>query len=193
MVNAWELLVKAKILQDHGEDAGSVQQKDKDGMVIPSRSGNPRTITIGEAIGRVTLDQVLKDHLFALVEFRDNAIHLMNESPMLKLKVQEVGTASLRNYLELAKEWFNMDLSRYNFYLMPMSFFHPHELQSYSINSEPEQHRNLLRFIGNLEAQQDQQEDRFSISLELKTEFVKSKMRYSPDDPNALPVKYDTE
>lgn len=193
MVNAWELLVKAKILQDNGEDAGSVQQMDKDGKVIPSRSGNPRTITIGEAIGRVRLSQVLKDHLFALVEFRDNAIHLMNDSPMLKLKVQEVGTASLRNYLELAKEWFNMDLSRYNFYLMPMSFFHPHELQSYSINSEPEQHRNLLRFIGNLEAQQDQQEDRFSISLELKTEFVKSKMRYAPDDPNAIPVKYDTE
>lgn len=194
MVNAWELLLKARVLRLNDEDEDCLQQKDRDGKVIRSRSGNPRTITIGEAINSAGLHPILCAHLFALVEFRDNAIHLVNDSPMLKLKVQEVGTASLRNYLELAKEWFSVDLSRYNFYLMPMSFFHPHELQSYSISSEPEQHQNLLRFIGGLEAQQAEQADtRFSISLELRTEFVKSRMRYAPDDPNAIPVKIESE
>ncbi|HMN06526.1 MAG TPA: DUF3644 domain-containing protein [Flavobacteriales bacterium] len=194
MVNAWELLIKARILRNNGEDEASIQQKDKAGGMVLSRSGNPRTITIGEGINVLALDDLLKEHLFALVEFRDNAIHLMNDSPMLKLKVQEVGMASLRNYLELVKEWFNMDLSRYNFYLLPMSFFHTHELQSYSINTELEQHRNLLRYIGNLESEYHRNEDNhFSISLELKTDFVKGKMRYAPDDPNAIPVKLDSE
>jgi|GEM_PF-1962796 len=193
MVNAWELLLKAKLILDNKEQEACIHEK-KDGKVILSMSGNPRTISISKAIGIVALDQVLKDHLLGLIELRDNAIHLMNDSPMLKLKVQEVGMAALRNYMLLAKEWFNMDLSRYNFYLMPMSFFHPHELQSYSINSEPEQHRNLLRYIGNLELGHHKNEvSRFSISLELKTDFVKGTMRYAPDDPNALPFKYDTE
>lgn len=194
MVNAWELLVKAKILRNNGEKEDSIHKKDSEGRVEVSKwTGNPRTISIGEGLNTLSLDQVLLDHLFALVEFRDNAVHMLNDSPMLKLKVQEVGTASLRNYLELSKEWFNVDLSRYNFYLMPMSFFHPHELQSYSINSEAEQHQNLLRFIGKKEQEHLEEADsRFSISLELKTDFVKGKMRYAPDDPNALPVKYDS-
>jgi hypothetical protein len=194
MVNAWELLVKARILRDNAEKEESIHKKDHEGRVVVSRwTGNPRTISIGDGLNSLALDQVLLDHLFALIEFRDNAVHMLNDSPMLKLKVQEVGTASLRNYLELAKEWFNMDLSRYNFYLMPMSFFHPHELQSYSINSEPVQHQNLLRFIGKKEQEHLEESDsRFSISLELKTDFIKGKMRYAPDVPGALPVKYDT-
>lgn len=194
MVNAWELLLKAKLLHENKEEEACLWQKDKEDNVVRSRSGNPRTVTIGEAITAAQLDPVLCDHLFALIEFRDNAIHLLNDSPMLKLKVQEVGTASLRNYLELVQEWFSTDLSRYNFYLMPMSFFHPHELQSYSINTERKQHRNLLRYIGELEAKQEQQADpRFSIGLELRTEFVKSKLRYAPDDPNAISVKIESE
>lgn len=194
MVNAWELLLKAKIIQANEEDEASIHQRDKEGKVVYSRSGTPRTITIGEAITAVQLEPVLKDHLFALIELRDNAVHLMNDSPMLKVKLLEVGTASLRNYLELAKEWFQMDLSRYNFYLMPMSFFHLHELQSYSIHSEQEQHRMLLQYIGSLEEAHSNKEDsRYNIGLVLETKFVKSKLRYAPEDPNAIAIKVDAE
>lgn len=199
MVNAWELLVKAKIVHANGDRIESlyVMYKDKQTgalVVKPSRSGNPTTLPIGEALDKVVLDDVLKRHLFALTEIRDNAIHLMNDSPMIKAKVQEVGTASLRNYLEVIKEWFNTDLSRYNFYLMPMSFFHPHELKSYSISTEPEQHQNLLRYIASIEREQEGDEvSRFAIGLELKTDFVKSKLRIDQNDPNALSIKVDAE
>lgn len=198
MVNAWELLLKARVAADNGEREESLIQLEKNdhGKLVPelSRSGNPRTITIGKAIGAVSLDQALKDHLFALIEIRDNAIHLMNDSPMLKLKVQEVGTASLRNYLELVKEWFSIDLSRFNFYLMPMSFFHPHELESYSVNSEPVQNQNLLRYVNNLETEHHKRPDeRFSISLTLETKFVKSKLRFDPNDPKAVAVRFESE
>jgi len=199
MVNAWELLVKAKILHANGDRIESlhVRYKDKqtDSLVVkPSRSGNPTTLAIGDAIDKVALDDVLKRHLFALTEIRDNAIHLMNDSPMIKAKVQEVGTATLRNYLEVVKEWFNTDLSRYNFYLMPMSFFHPHELRSYSISSEPKQHQNLLRYIAGIEHEREGDEvSRFAIALELKTEFVRSKLRIDQNDPNALSIKLDAE
>lgn len=194
MVNAWELLLKAKILHENAENEQILHQRDKEGRVILSASKNPRTISIGEAIKAASLDKILVDHLFILIEFRDNAIHHMNDSPMLKVKVQEVGTATLRNYLEMGKEWFSMDLARYNFYLMPMSFFHPHELQSYSINNESEQHRNLLRYIAMLEEQHPFEElPRVAISLMLKTDFVKSAMRYAPEDPGAIPVKFESE
>lgn len=194
MVNAWELLLKAKVVRDNGEDEVSIQQKTKDGATISSRSGNPKTITIGEAIDRVDLDQVLADNLFALIEIRDNSIHLLNDGHLLNVKMLEVGTASLRSYLTISQEWFGLDLSRYNFYLMPMSFFHPHEMTSYSINQAPAQHQSLLRYIASLEDKHATDEEQpHSISLHLETKFVKSKLRYAPDDPNAISVKVDAE
>ncbi|MGV9012965.1 MAG: DUF3644 domain-containing protein [Flavobacteriales bacterium] len=199
IVNAWELLLKARVAFDNSDTIESlyVLVKDKQtGAMVPkrSRSGNPLTLSIGDAMERVVLDGVLKQHLFALTEIRDNAIHLMNDSPMIKAKVQEVGTASLRNYLQVGKDWFNADLSKYNFYIMPMSFFHAHEVKSYSISSEAEQHQNLLRYIANIETGHELDKDSpFAIALELKTAFVKSSLKLDPDNPNAISIRTDPE
>jgi hypothetical protein len=67
-------------------------------------------------------------------------------------------------------------------------------MESYSISRESEQHQNLLRFIaGQEEKHATDVIGPHSITLELKTEFVKSKMKYSPDDPRAIPMKVDAE
>lgn len=199
IVNAWELLLKARVVFDKADSIESlyVLVKDKQtGEMVPkrTRSGNPMTLSIGDAIECLALDTVLKQHLYAMTEIRDNAIHLMNDSPMLKAKVQEVGTASLRNYLQAIKDWFNADLSKYNFYIMPMSFFHAHEMQSYSISSEAEQHQNLLRYIANMESGHEQESaSPFAIALELKTDFVKSSLKLDPGNPNAIAIRTDAE
>lgn len=199
IVNAWELLLKARVAFDNNDRIDSLYELMKDkhsGEMVPkrSRSGNPMTLSIGDAMDRLALDNVLKQHLHALTEIRDNAIHLMNDSPMLKAKVQEVGTASLRNYLQAMKDWFNADLSKYNFYIMPMSFFHAHEMQSYSISSEAEQHQKLLRYIANMESgQEPDNASPFAIALELRTDFVKSSLKLDPGNPNAIAIRTDAE
>ncbi len=196
LVNAWEILLKAKVLKDGLERIEVLYNPDKNspGEFIKSRSGNYRTLTIGKAINKIELDATLKANLFILVELRDNAIHFRNDSPILNVKLLEVGTSSLLSYLEMCKEWFNKDLNRYNFYIMPMSFFHPHELQSYSVNSDSVQNQNLLRYIGKKENQFPHDPlSKHSISLRLETKFVKSKMRINQNDPDAISVVVDEE
>lgn len=196
LINAWEILLKAKVVRDGLENMESlyIQEKNTIGDFVKSRSGNYRTITIGKAINLVALDETLKANLFVLVELRDNAIHFRNESPILNTKLLEVGTASLLSYLEMCKEWFKKDLSKYNFYIMPMSFFHPHELQSYSVNNDSIQNQNLLRYIGNKEKKFPHDPlSQHSVSLRLETKFVKSKMQIDPDDPDAISVIIDEE
>jgi hypothetical protein len=61
-------------------------------------------------------------NLDALTEIRDNAIHYLNASPQLSKQVLEIGTASVRNFVELGRRWFNLDLSRYGLDLMPIGF-----------------------------------------------------------------------
>lgn len=212
MINAWELLLKARILYLNKNNLKSIYIIDankirKDGKTYKypkhkkSRSGNYLTIDITNAIKILELPERLKENLILLTEIRDNAIHFVNDSKLFERKFLEIGTSSLKSYVIMVNEWFKYDLNQYNFFLMPISFFHKYEMQSFSINSENEQHQNLLKFIAEKENSFPSDEHQeHNISLILKTKWVKSEsietltsFRYDPHDPNAITYKVDSE
>lgn len=94
------------------------------------------TIDVTNAMKELKLPERLRENLGLLIEIRDNAIHFMNVSKLFEKKFLEFGTSSLKSYVNMVNNWFEYDLSQYNFYLMPISFFHNHEMQSFSINKE---------------------------------------------------------
>ena len=210
MVNAWELLLKAKVLKDSKNVLKSIylpaKTKTKDNKRIKrffpklNRSGNPMMIDIYLALDKTSTDKVLKENITALVEIRDNAIHFVNDNKLFQKKVLEVGTATLRSFVATCKEWFDEDLSRFNFYLMPLSFFHPFEFESQSINTTDKQLKNLLSYIKKKEKKYPSDETRVhNVGLSLETRFVKSSspeaalpMRYS-SAPDAVPVKIEED
>src|SRR5713226_8341034 len=57
-----------------------------------------------------------------LTEIRDNAVHFVIAGPQLSKQVLEVGTAAVRNFVELSRQWFQHDLSGRHFFLMPIGF-----------------------------------------------------------------------
>ncbi|MDE1957574.1 MAG: DUF3644 domain-containing protein, partial [Xanthomonadaceae bacterium] len=134
MSNAWELLLKAKWLLDHGEAIESLYECVDDGKgrktQKKSRSGNPLSHGAPYLAAKLKEDkdsgfeQPGHDNFLALLEIRDNAAHFVNKDLYLGRRILEIGTASLRNYLYLATEWFQLDLSTYNFFLMPISLYH---------------------------------------------------------------------
>ena len=136
-LNAWELLLKAKLLEINKnklrclhiystrEIAPTVQSKKL--YVKRNRTGNKMTVGIDQCFVRleaekVTVPEAVKKNLAALIEVRDNAIHFINAGPRLSKQVLEIGTACLRNFIELGKQWLNLDLSSYSLYLMPIGF-----------------------------------------------------------------------
>jgi hypothetical protein len=211
MVNAWEVLLKARILQENKNKIQSIYIEDsskqrKDGKphkktkYKTSRSGNFLTLDIINAIQVCKLDRRLSENLKLLVEIRDNAIHFYNESKVFEKKLLEIGTASLKSYVDCVNDWFDYDLSRYNFFLMPISFFHVHEIKSFSINKEEKQHKNLLQYIDSIEkAHPSDIKSKHNISLILETKFVRSQsldgipIRVDSNNPNAISVKIDSE
>ena len=196
MINAWELLLKSKILKDNANDLRSIyvqeRSTNKDGTPSKrfypklNRSFNPMTIEIRGAMEKLGLPEILKENLNLLIEIRDNAIHFLNKDPFFQKKVLEIGTANLKSYVKMFNDWFDNDLSRYNFYLMPISFFHSFELESFSINKQSTQIKNLLAHVLQKESQypSDEKKDH-NISLRIETKFSKS------STPDALKVQYD--
>lgn len=192
MINAWELLLKAKILKDNKNQVQSIYVKEpkklrsgekstKQTIVKKSRSGNPLSIELLRALDLVaftdgSITAPLKENIVALCEIRDNAIHFKNDEPELGKLVLELGTASLKNYLNAVKMWFDKDLSRYNFYLMPMSFFHEFEsMNSFSISKPSIQLEKLMSYLSEKVAQHKSDPDQeYNLLLRVETKFVKS-------------------
>ena len=201
MTNAWELLLKAKWVVDHGEAVESLYEliDDSTGRKVPktNRSGNALSYGASYLVAKLLedknsgLERWCRDNILALIEIRDNAAHFLNKDLYIGRRVLEIGTASLRNYLLLATEWFQLDLSSYNFFLMPLSFYHGFEsVEPASRAHYPEQIQKLLAFLDSLEQEEPDTECKQHVALRLETKLVRGKdaaaveFRWT-DDPSA--------
>lgn len=163
-VNSFELLLKARIIQIEKNRISSIFQYERrqnaNGSISlksyrkKNRTGNSVTIGLFKAFDLLVnkygenLDPVLKKNLDALVEIRDNSIHFYNKDFELKKNVLEIGAASLKNYASLSQKWFGADLSRYNFFIMPLGFVRDlHTAECISLNSKE---KKVLGFLEKL-------------------------------------------
>jgi hypothetical protein len=215
MINAWELLLKGQLIKANGSKLRAIYEmtnkigkkgnKLKTLTPVLNRSGNPKTIGLPKCLTLcneppISLKKEISENIFLLMEIRDAAIHFRNDDKHLSKKVFEIGTASLKNYLTLISDWFNYDLSKYNFYLMPISFFHEFEFaESYSVTKKKVQVDNLLKYIAIKEQEMPSNvENSYNISLQLETKFVKSSSseailyQYS-NDPTAIKINVKEE
>ncbi len=192
MVNAWELLLKAQILKLNKNSLRSIhdlerktRKNGKKSLRLTTklnRAGNPRTIDLYQAVERLrqqshSLDERCLENINLLVEVRDNAIHFFNRGIGLSARIRDIGTASLRNYMYLVQDWFHFDLSRYNFYLMPLSFFHASDVvASFSVEKPNAQTRNLLSYLSDSESRYPSDESQsYNVSLQLETRLVRTR------------------
>jgi len=192
MLNAWELLLKARVTKAGGGKTRAIEvwqprtrpNGTKTTREYPklNRSKNRMTIGLDRAIALVrelqsdSIDDRCVQNLNLLTEIRDNSVHLHNISPGLSQRIQEVGSAALRNYVIAAEQWFNVDLSDFNFYLMPLSFHSPTSVVE-SLRSErhPISVRNLLEHIANTEREHPSDEAAdFNVTLQIQLRFVRT-------------------
>jgi hypothetical protein len=204
MVNAWELALKAKILLDNDNQICSIQATRSDGTVKQNRSGNALTIDAQKAMNLLAaenqLDTRCRENIQLLIEIRDNAIHYFNKGPQFSRKVQEIGIASLRNYMTAANEWFEIDLAEHDFYMMPMAFIYPVDLVGVSVDSSEAEMENMLAYFHEVERQYAGDEmTPYSVTLRIETRFMKVtaeesalRVQYT-DDPDAPAIRVTEE
>lgn len=196
-VNSWELILKAVLLKKcsykmnnlylmepiiklNGEK--SIRKKPK-----LNRASNPMTIGIFEVIKKIEekgikISENIKNSIETLVELRDNAIHFHNEKEISK-ELQELGFGCIKNYMNLIKNWgIEIDLSSYNFYLMPLAYVDS-KVEASSITTE--EVKKYIEFVKNKVSSST--EDDYTIAISIDIQFNKSNsfdaigMRYAED------------
>lgn len=162
MLNAWELLLKARILVENGGDPKSIEiwenyitksgERSERKRAAKSSSGNIKTIGIERAIGLVqsfktkSMDERCVGNLSLLVEIRDTAVHFLHDDLGLSARVLDVGMAAIQNYMRALADWFGVSLEHMNFYLMPLAFQTPAAvIESLSSLARPHSVSRLLK------------------------------------------------
>ncbi len=211
-INAWELLLKARVVALEGNEVRSLYvyqpRRDSQGnttkklFVRRNRSGNPMTIGLSGAIDQLDGDSAtripleVKANLEALTEIRDNAVHFVAVGPRLAKEVLEVGTATVKNFIELATKWFQTDFSRYKLYLMPIGFLTGPPFAN-AVVASPEE-RNVFDYLSKLVADSGSGGSGFHVALEVNLAFKKAQspgaiLVVPSKDPSATPVTLTEE
>lgn len=189
MLNAWELLLKAKLVFDNNNDLRAIfvyenrvtksGHQSKKTYRRKNRSGNLHTKSLGQVV--VALDQdprsrlspPVKSNIDALVEVRDNAVHYFNASPQLAKQVLEIGTASVKNFIEIARRWFAVDLSGFGLYLMPIGFVAAPSTGT-AIPASPDEAKLVQYLAEVIQASKSDQDRDFNVALELNLSFKRA-------------------
>jgi len=199
-LNAWELLLKAKWLKMNGNRLSSLYVREGKSRKRPrykrTRSGSPFTHSLDYLAKKLTeqqvLDEACRKNLEALAELRDTSVHFYHRSLELGERVQEIGMAAVKNFASAVQDWFNKDLSRFNFYLMPLSFVAPPPVTEAVELTRAE--GRFLRYLRNLENADTDAQARYSVAVNIEVRFVRSKYAGATpvrvtNDPNAVAVR----
>ena len=186
-INGWELLFKAKWLNENNNKIHSlyvkIADKKKDGTkskklkIKRTQSGNPFTHSLGYLAKKLVqqghLEQNAWGNIQALLELRDSSVHFYNPPRNFTDKLQEIGTASVQNFASLIEDWFKRDLNEFNFYLMPLSFMELPAKTSAIVFNNAE--RNFLNYLAQLKTDEDESDTKFSVTANINVEITKSK------------------
>ena len=143
------------------------------------------------------LDRVAMDNIETLLELRNSSVHFYNQSNTeFARRLQEIGAASLKNFVLAVKEWFARDLSKFNFYLMPLSFMSlPKQTDAVVLNKEE---KNFLKYLREIEAKAGDIDTEYAIAININVKFIGSQAQDATGvqltkNPDAIEIRLTDE
>lgn len=189
-LNAWELLLKAKVLKDSDNAIASLRvyetrktiagEPSKKLYLRRNRAGNAQSISLGTCISRLDavaasrLPKEVKANLDAMTEIRDNSIHYITASATLARQAQELAAASVRNFILLAKNWFNKDFAGVLNLVLPLSFVAPTQEAGAVVASADE--TRLIEHLKTLAQEVGDGEGEYAVAVRLQVKLEKSSL-----------------
>jgi hypothetical protein len=210
-LNAWELLLKAKVLKDGDNDLRVIRvfepRKTKAGPLSKkrylkrNRAGNPQTISLGSCVlaldkSTAKLAQEVKGNIIALTAIRDNSAHYISASPVLAKQVLEIAFASVKNFVILAKQWFARDFSDSLSLVLPLSFVSgAKEVDSVVVTTDESR---LIKYLQQLATIDSKAASPFAVAVRLQVKVEKSSLATSSKveiskDPDAVKITLSEE
>ncbi|MBT2326593.1 DUF3644 domain-containing protein [Variovorax paradoxus] len=186
-LNAWELLLKGKLLKDAGNAVKALRvygsRPTKNGApskklyLKTNRAGLPMSISLGACITKLEgtaakLPAPVRANLDALQSIRDNSVHFVTANATLARQAQELAAASVSNFVLLSKAWFARDFSRMLNLVLPLSFVAPpHEVNAVVVSADE---TRLIEHLKNLAQEVADGDGDYAVALRMQVKLEKS-------------------
>lgn len=161
LVNAWEILLKARIVQSNGNKLSSIYQREGR-KFMRNADGSHRTLGLHQAMARVSIGPAIRQSLEGLVLVRNQAAHAGELSDELRQTVHAFGTAAIQNFVTCADKWFCLRVHMP--YLLPVGFLTGQGTAQTAGNATQ---RLLVRRLQEIAATQVANDSEFAITLHL--------------------------
>ena len=121
-INAWEVLLKARIVQQANGKVQSIYRRRRGSRTYERdpETGEPFSIGLREAMRIVPLPDQVRSNLSGLLLVRNKAVHLGLLGSQASQKVLEFGTASVKNFVVIGMQWFGESVATPH--LLPVGF-----------------------------------------------------------------------
>ena len=161
LVNAWEILLKARIVQSNGNKLSSIYQREGRNFKR-NADGSHRTLGLHQTTARVSIGLAIRQSLAGLVLVRNQAAHAGELSDELRQTVHAFGTAAIQNFVTCADKWFGLRVRMP--YLLPVGFLTGQGTAQTAGNATQ---RLLVRRLQEIAATQVANDSEFAITLHL--------------------------
>lgn len=210
-INAWELLLKAKLLKDAANDPKAIRvyepRRTNSGRISKkkylkrNRAGSPMTLSLPACItsldknASARLNTEIKNNLDALIAIRDSSVHYINASPILAKQVLEIASAAVKNFIPLTRHWFDKDCSDSISLMIPLAFIGGNKSFDSVVVTRGEDH--LIKYLQSLANNDPQESTPYSVAVRIQVKLERSKLATATkvqitNDPDAVKV-YVTE
>ena len=189
LLNAWEILLKARIVQQNRNRLESIFEKRSGHFVRDPHTQLPYTIKFMEALKQVSIHENVRDNLLGVNAMRNEVAHIGILSREFKENVLRYGSASIINFGKLYQDWFHKPIEIP--YLVPIAFVGKAEIVA--LNKGDIRQRQLLNYLSQLVGSADTSDINYSVSLNLTVSlnpiFEGGGTIRVINDPNALQVR----
>ena len=168
LVNAWEVLIKARIVQQKGGKIQSIYQRKRNSSHFEKRNGEFLTIEIWGALNRSGLPEEVRSNIGGIIKIRNRATHLGVLVPELKKVILEFSTASVQNFVRAYANWFGESIDAP--YLLPLGFVGPAQT---TVTTYPVRQRELLRELSSLANSQEPADSGYSVVMQVRVELIR--------------------
>ena len=167
LVNAWEILIKARIVQKSKGKLETIYQRERDSRRY-KRNSDREILTIGirGSLNQSGLPQEVKSNITGLIKVRNQATHLGVLVPELKQSILEFSTASVQNFAKAYADWFQDAIDAP--YLLPLGFVGAAQA---AVSKYPVRQKQLLKELSDLARSNDSSDSGYSVVMQIRVEI----------------------
>ena len=167
LLNAWEVLIKARIVQQNEGKIQSIYRRERNSRRYRRNpDGEILTIDMRGALNQSGLPEEVKSNINGIIKIRNQATHLGELLPGLKHSILTFSTASVQNFVKTYASWFQDSIEAP--YLLPLGFVGRAQT---AITRYPKPQRKLLKELSEIASFHYSTNSEYSVTMQVCIEL----------------------